>query len=366
MRAPSPGETELLVPLYEGVFEQPMWQTFLSRLRAATGASFASIAFRPPESDEVVELASDTDALSPLTQLFVDTYGHTPLPDRTMREGRVYSLDEIMENGDQRGLAFYREYMVPRGFDHMLSVRVREPGGLDAWLGVTKSRKPFGAAASQLLSALVPHVRAALRTFAAIERERMRSSVSAEAFRRMNFGWISIDARCRIIDMDSQAELLMKRSPLLRRGRYDRLTPSSPALDRELTEIVRQFQNDRESRPRAINLSRDPWIDMLVAPVRLDTYQAGSRPVAVVYLSGDRTSTADRCEQLATLFNLTGSEAKLAWAMAQGLSIAEAASDLGITVETARNYSKKIYAKTGARGQSDLVRHILTSVLALA
>ena len=44
----------------------------------------------------------------------------------------------------------------------------------------------------------------------------------------------------------------------------------------------------------------------------------------------------------------------------------EAAADLGLTVETARNYSKKIYAKTGARGQAELVRNILTGVLALA
>ncbi|PHX98275.1 MAG: chemotaxis protein CheY, partial [Rhodospirillaceae bacterium] len=38
----------------------------------------------------------------------------------------------------------------------------------------------------------------------------------------------------------------------------------------------------------------------------------------------------------------------------------------GLTVETARNYSKKIYAKTGARGHAELVRIILTSVLAIS
>jgi len=43
-----------------------------------------------------------------------------------------------------------------------------------------------------------------------------------------------------------------------------------------------------------------------------------------------------------------------------------AADALGLTVETARNYSKKIYAKTGARGHAELVRIILTSVLAIS
>ena len=98
----------------------------------------------------------------------------------------------------------------------------------------------------------------------------------------------------------------------------------------------------------------------------LSSVSAGSTPVAIAYLSGDRWSQADRCEQLVELFGLLPSEARLAWAIAQGIPISEAAANLGITVETARNYSKKIYAKTGARGQAELVRIVLTSVLAIA
>jgi len=62
---------------------------------------------------------------------------------------------------------------------------------------------------------------------------------------------------------------------------------------------------------------------------------------------------------------LLPSEARLAWVLAQGVSISDAAEAVGISVETARNYSKKIYAKTGARGHPELVRIILTSVLTI-
>jgi len=46
-------------------------------------------------------------------------------------------------------------------------------------------------------------------------------------------------------------------------------------------------------------------------------------------------------------------------------ALAEAAEDFGWRNETVRNYSKKIYAKTG-RGRSEPVRTILTSGLAFA
>ena len=100
-------------------------------------------------------------------------------------------------------------------------------------------------------------------------------------------------------------------------------------------------------------------------PERPRKRQGQAKPAAFIYVNGDRWSQADRCEQLVDLFGLLPSEARLAWMMAQATSITEAADALGLTIETARNYSKKIYAKTGARGQAELVRIVLTSVLAV-
>ncbi|WEK44129.1 MAG: hypothetical protein P0Y64_04685 [Candidatus Sphingomonas colombiensis] len=73
-----------------------------------------------------------------------------------------------------------------------------------------------------------------------------------------------------------------------------------------------------------------------------------------------------RLAALEALHGLTHSEARLAAALADGASIAEAGASIGLTIETARNYSKRIYAKTGVRGQSELVRLLCTGVTALA
>lgn len=330
MRVPNLGETELLVPLHEGVFEQPMWQTFLARLRQVTGAEGVCILLQSSGDDVRLYSGKVPSALPNLDAL---------------RIGRTYIGGEL-------------------GVDGLHAIRMTDGGKLSALLCVQaiESEARIGG----LLSALAPHFKAALRVLAGLARERARSELSAEAFARLDFGWISLDARGGIVDSDRQAEQILRESGLLRRGAYDRLVPSDPILDRQLTALLKQFAADPRARPRAINLSHDPWIDILVAPLRLEALGGGKDAVAVVYLRGDRSSSADRAEQLVDLFDLTPSEARLAWSMAQGLSIAEAATEHGLTIETARNYSKKIYAKTGARGQVDLVRHVLTGVLALA
>ncbi len=355
----------LLAALHEGMFEQPLWNGFLEKLRARTGAIYVTLIFRTIDEDTVIELYAGVTPPAHFRTLFLEKYARDPLAYRHMREGRVYSLEELIDPNDPVHRSFHEELMLPQGMTNMRSVRVTEPSGVDAWLGCVGGRE-IGTAVGSLLTALVPHLRIALRSFVAFERERFRSSVTSEAFGRLNFGWLTLDARCRIIDMTPHVEQLFQRNTVLRRGRYDRLTPASPALDRELTALVKRYAEDGDSRPKAINLSRDPWMDMLIAPIHSQSVSSSSKPVAIAYLSGDRWSQADRCEQLTDLFGLLPSEARLAWAIAGGLSIQEAARELGITVETARNYSKKVYSKTGSRGQAELVRNILTSVLAIA
>ena len=329
MRFPNLGEPDLLVPLHDGMFEQPMWQTFLARLQSIAGARRAA-------------LVMDAGGGSSFET------GPGPNPDpAALREGRVHHGGEI-------GLASTVRVI---GFDGPENVR----GCL-----LLDFARPPGADVARLLDALLPHLRVALRVFVTLERERARSSTRSEAMSRLNFGWMSLDRRCRIVDSDEQAERFLERSGSLKRGPYDRLTPSSPHVDRTLTALVRSFAEDAKARPQAINLSHDPWTDILVAPLRVPALAGAQRAVAAIYFRGDRSSSADRVDQLSDIFDLSPSEARLAWSMAQGLSIAEAAEEHGLTIETARNYSKRIYAKMGARGQVDMVRNILTGVLALA
>lgn len=349
MRVPTLGETELLVPLHDGMFEQPMWQTFLARLRSGTGAQAAALILQPPAKSGATRLVQGGEEWAARLAPLLSAIEQGKL---RLREGRSYGLSDLDGDWDA-------------GFSGLQLIRASEEGGLAATL-LLANDKPLGADIASLLSALVPHLKTALRVLAGVERERARSEMSAEVFARINFGWISLDAKGRIVGQDPQAERLLQQSGALSRGHYDRLTPSDPAVDRQLTALLREFAANPRARPRAINLSHDPWIDILVAPLRLEALAGGSEAVAVVYIRGDRTSSADRAEQLVDLFDLTPSEARMAWSMAQGLSIAEAAEEHGLTIETARNYSKKIYAKTGARGQVDLVRHVLTGVLALA
>jgi len=145
----SPVRLDLLAPLMEGAFEEPLWSTFLDRLRARTGADYASMIFRPPGMplNEVIHLFSG-ERSPPQVQLHYHEilYKTDPLPYHQLTEGRVYALGELL------------------------------------------------ARDTALLESLGPYVRGALRSFVALERERFAASVAGDAIRRLNFGWFTLDA----------------------------------------------------------------------------------------------------------------------------------------------------------------------------
>jgi DNA-binding CsgD family transcriptional regulator len=364
---------DLIEPLIDGMIEDPAWSSFLGRLRRRTGADYTSIVFRPlrtgPLRNRVIHLYSGRASPPRVSKLYRDSlHVSDPMPYREMAEGRVYSLAELLHADDPEHRAYRNQMLVPSGMNEMRMMRVMEASGVSAWITLSRRENDFAPEADALIAAIGPYLRAALGSFVSLERAKTKASVASEAIRRLNFGWLALDSEGRIHDADANGAAMLEGSNTLVRGRGGRLTARSPEVAREIAEAVRVLGGDIHARPRAIVLNRDPWVDMLLVStnVRAEAQAERLAPSVVAYVHADDWSSADRCDQLGELFDLIPSEARLALALSRGMSIAEAAEELGLTVESARTYSKRIYAKTSARGQADLVRFIHRSVLAIA
>ena len=86
--------------------------------------------------------------------------------------------------------------------------------------------------------------------------------------------------------------------------------------------------------------------------------RGGKGAALALFVSDPGQDAAPDPEAIRDLFQLTRMEAMLAAALAGGGSLVEAADRLGIAHNTARSHLRSIFAKTGARRQSQLV-HLL-------
>lgn len=362
---------DLITLLIDGIVEEPPWTSFLKQLRERLGVGYASLVFRPfptgTPQNRLIHLYAGERWSPAVDRLYREHLGGSdPLPYHELREGRVYTLSELLRRDDPAHEFYRTELLAPSGMNVMRMMRFEEPGGVSGWITVSRREGEFAAEDEGLIRALAPALRAALRSFVALERERINATVASEAINRLNFGWITLDARGCVLDADRHGETLLGAGTMLMRGRGGRLTARAPQVAAAIRAAIAELAGEPTSRPRAVVLSREPWLDMLLVPANLRQAASGPAPALVAYVHSDTWSSADRCEQLGELFDLIPCEARLALALSRGMSLSEAAEELGLTVESARTYSKRIYAKTGARGQPDLLRFIHRSVLAIA
>lgn len=359
-------EQDLIAALHRGTLGAPPWEEFLEQLRRRTGADYASLFFQGDhdwlQSIRVPALPKGADDIN---ELYQQEFGSAnALPHKAMRLNRVYSLDEFLDSNDPRQDRFKSLFKQDADIGFARNMRVAEPNGGQIWISLGRKKSDFSASDGALLGSLATHLAIAAGTHAELERQRLKAGISADAIMRLNFGWFMLDASGRIIDMSEQAEALIQEAKTLRKSPDGRLIAESANAQ----GILRKFLQKRlagESIVRTVHLSDEPWLDMLLTNPPTDL-QGALQPLAIAFVHGERTSSTERSQHLASLFGLTLQEARLALHISHGVTIREAATLLGLTHETARLYSKRIYAKTGTRGQADLVRLILASIIALA
>ena len=374
MRPPgdgSDGYDALLGALYAGPLEEVPWRGFLGLLRDALSAFAVTMILRPPRAGDTGLVHNAGGARkweSAYAQRFfaLDPFVDLPL-------GRVVRLSEVMSDAALEASAFYTEFMRPAGVFRVIGFDVREPGGLEARLRVSRAREAgdFGGADAALLERLAPHALRALQIHARLSRAESERDVFAGAVNQLALGAVLLDAKGLVLRTSTAAAALLERGGGLTLA-AGRLAAARPEDARALRDAIAAALAARGSgRPALVQALRvqrtdaEGFLALLLRPIPPGDGAEGAPAVAVFFGepgAGGGLSPA----ALRDLFGLTPAEAELATRLADGLSLDDAADALGIARNTARAHLRSVFAKTGATRQAELVRLVLRSVAALA
>ena len=355
-------ETDLLLPLFSGLSEDARFSTFLERLRRRTGAEYIGLIQREgigphaevSEFHAGIDLRARAQASDPLDTPALDRFHYDSL-----RPGRVYSISEFFDH-DPVYRAERKRRMHDLGIADERVVRIPDIGDVSAWLIMARAQ-PCTAADSALLSNLAPYLGEALRASVELERNRIRAAVSVQGLARSATAWMVMDREARLLSIDPRLDAWMVDTLGYHPRIGERLRDLGVQTERELMAAAAHFTGDAPEAPRALLLYEHPRLEAL-----LSATTGMPRRSMLVLCRLPHARTGESVERLVRLFDLPRREAELAVALNEGLSIAEAAERMGLTLETARNYSKRLYAKLGLRGQAELVRLVSDSVAVMA
>jgi DNA-binding CsgD family transcriptional regulator len=354
-------ERDLLVPLIEGIHERPVWTTFLRRLLARTRATRIALVIRFAPSTglgPLMRAASSSPALPEPDFERFSTLGLIPFG--AQRRDRVYALEEMLsvDNPEVRGAQ--RKLLAEAQVADARFIRVMARGEHDLWLILLQERIEFGAGDSALLSSLAPHLAAAVNTLAELHALRLRMAIAEEGLALLGVGQASLDREGRVIASDAAFASAL-----------DAHAGERPALPARGAQTLAEACAELAAAPpparRVIAAAESDGSDLLLRPAIPMDDGLPSTIAATAALRGPRREDpASGARAIARLYGLSDREAALAEAISRGASIVEAGAALHLSQETARNYTKRIYAKTGVSGQADLVRLLLSGLAPLA
>lgn len=345
---------DLVLPLVAGLHDRDACDGFLSRLIERTRAARACLLVRADAGEalspiRIERFAADAVPRPPLDITALEGCGLLPLT--AMRASRVYALEEMLAYGDA---PVERRQAMVRGrerFLHARFVRIVASASVNAWLIVVDERTDFQAGDSAILSALVPFVAAAVTRLVEETERAVRLAMAEEALALMAVGQVALDGEGRVIALDTEAA-----------RRLDAQSGQRLPLPPQAGEIVESLcaQGIDAAGIHAIPRGEGPALLLRPPGKAVRSQPASARMIAMV--RGAPKRRADSVAAIARLHGLSLREAALAEALSRGVPLIEAGAALHLTRETTRNYSKRIYAKTGASGQADLVRLILTGL----
>ena len=222
---------------------------------------------------------------------------------------------------------------------------------------IRRGDRDFRAIDAVKLSELLPFLPQAQAIWRRMAQERDRAECDRFLTGRLAVGWVLFSSGGQVRDMSDSAQRLIAGTDALRLGAEGRLQFRD-------TEVERRFQDAMTKAgaippsPMLIPISARPLLQMVVT-----TTMQGGGPALLGLLRGAGMARDMPVQEVARALNLTRSEALLALHLADGSTLADAAKELGWTIETARSCSKQIYARLNVHSQGDVIRLIHQSAV---
>lgn len=166
-----------------------------------------------------------------------------------------------------------------------------------------------------------------------------------------------IDRLGRVLDMNSKADAYLGPEIFIRNGRLSLVDKEANA---ELTQLIDRLKGTSDLQVARIasivvrRAGRRPlMLQPLPVPPAARSPFLGAR--AVLVLKDLELDAAYNQDLMAKIFELTPAQARFAVKIATGRSVEEAAAELGVALETARNHLKALFSKTETHRQGELV-----------
>lgn len=360
--------------VYDAALDERKWPSFLDAFARVVGGDSAmlrSADLQVGKAGFVASIGYDPAWQSAYCKHFVKHDYLTPALNQ-YKLGEVKTSDQVFSLSEQRKTEYFNDYSIPQDKVHGLGSLLSKDGDLTLIFAAQRGKRAgaFGEEQARLMGILAPHVTRAVQVHRKLSSATVEKEWALGALDQLRMGVVLTNSLGKPLFANRAAEQLLAPSQGIS-VYHSRLVLNTPPETARLYQLITDAAQGAPGATAGgdirIAMPNGEFLHCLVMPIPLElsarwdiSLTSGCVAVFLSKPSGLQLPP----KRLAALYDLTPAEARLAAKLAALRSVEQAADDLCITVHTARSQLKSVFAKTGARSQSELLMLLATGTLA--
>ena len=368
----------LIQGIYKATLHGAGWVSFLASFASALDSSHPTLFLADTSHREgsiEVFLGLDATQLRAYREYYVHRnlwiQGAKPL----LRPGSIRSSDQVCSRQEFLRSEWYADFCKPLGWRRGIGATILQEGTTTVNIGTFSGvgRPEYAEEDFALLRELMPHLQRGLKMQQQLAASRAHGQALEAVLHGLSTPALLVAQDGTVLFMNAAAERLIRTSDglIVTAGQLKALLPDDRAsLCARIAGAAETSAGQARKSGGDLRISR-PYgrgtLDVLVSPLasREDDWLVRKPAVAAVFVTDRYGVVASEDLALARQHGLTTTEAKVALTIARGLPGKQVCRELHISYNTLKTHLRHIYAKTGVKRQSDLVR-LLSGGLCIA
>jgi len=358
--------TRLAGQIYDAALDAALWPEALARIGEFVGGRAGAIVTK----DSVSKAGTPHFhfGLDPhYVEIYAKTHSHLdPTSGLSLFDAeQIVSLPELAPDEEFRAGRFFREWMQPQGLVDAASAVLEKSARGCAFLTILRDEASgmVDAEMRRRMALVMPHVRRAVQIGKTLQCTQAKVATFADILDGLNAGVFFVDTDGRIAHVNVAGKDMLSAGDFLR-SIGGRLVASDTKANHTLRETVAAaVGGDVEigSKGIAVGLNADdgePYVAHVLPLSSAGRHRAGAdyRATAALFVRKAALEYLSPPEVIGETYNLTPAELRVLRGIVDIGGVPEIAAAFGVAETTVKTHLGRLFAKTGAGRQADLVK----------
>jgi len=353
--------THLIGHIYDATLDPSLWHGVLDQAAQFIGASAAVLITKDPTARRVC-LIHEAGADPHYLELYRSRYAALDpltIPHYFGELERPLAVADLLPYEEFLQTEFYKEWVRPQGLVDFVAAVLDKTATDVAMFGVFRHERNGVAdeRTRQCMRMIVPHIRRAMMISRAVDSNQAEARTLKDAFDGFGAGAFLIDVGGRLVHANAAGHDILNAGELLR------------VVDGRL--MVVDVEGDKTLRATLTSATAAVGTDVALSdgdgnrhvahilPLAAEHSRFGRGPRAAAAALFVRKATLEgtlRPEIIARTYRLTPAELRVLLAMVEEGGVREVSESLGVAETTIKTHLSRLFEKTGAGRQADLIK----------